>query len=292
MRRSRRRWTGLLFVAPGFLLYATFILYPALRTVNLSLWQWDGVNAATWRGLANYADVVTDPVLRGSIVHALILLVFFSFLPVTLGLVLAALLTRRRLPGLAGFRLVFFLPQILPLVAVGIIWRWIYAADGLANQLLTGLGIEAAAGRAWLGLVDWALPAVGLIGAWVQSGLCMMLFVSGAGKIDPALFEAARLDGASPRREFFAVTLPGLRAEVGLALTVTVISALASFDIVYVVTGGSPAHHTDVPGLLVYQRLTSGDVGHAAALAVVLTGLVLGASALTNRLSKEPADGR
>jgi raffinose/stachyose/melibiose transport system permease protein len=287
MRRTRaRRWAGLLFVLPALILYAGLILYPALRTVNLSLWRWDGVNAAVWRGLANYGDVFTDPVLSGSIVHAFVLLVFFSFLPVSLGLVLAALLTRRAIAGMAAFRLVFFLPQILPLVAVGIVWRWIYAADGLGNQILTGLGIDRAAGRAWLGEWNWALPAVGLIGAWVQSGLCMMLFVAGAGKIDPALYEAARLDGATPLREFWSVTLPGLRAEIGLALTVTVISALASFDIVYVATGGSPGHRTDVPGLLVYQRLISGDLGHAAALAVVLATLVLGAAALTNRLSR------
>jgi raffinose/stachyose/melibiose transport system permease protein len=270
-------------------LYGAFILYPAGRTVNLSFWKWDGVNPAVWRGLANYADVATDPVLRGSILHALVLLLYFSALPVALGLVMAALLTRRRLRGLAAFRLVFFLPQILPLIAVGVVWRWVYAPDGLANQLLGLVGLDA--GRAWLGEWDWALPAIGLIGAWVQSGLCMMLFVAGAGRIDPALYEAARLDGADARREFFAVTLPGLRAEIGLALTVTVISALASFDLVYITTSGSPGHQTDVPGLLVYQRLLAGDIGHAAALAVVLSGLVVLAAALTNRLAT-PRDGR
>jgi raffinose/stachyose/melibiose transport system permease protein len=257
----------------------------------LSLWRWDGVNAATWRGWANYVDVVTDPILRGSILHALFLLLFFSGLPVTIGLVMAALLTRRRLPGLAFFRLVFFLPQILPLIAVGFIWRWAYSPTGLVNQVLEAIGLTAAPGRAWLGEWDWALPAIGLIGTWVQSGLCMMLFVGGAGQIDPNLYEAARLDGASAVREFFAVTLPGLRADIGLALTITVISALASFDLVYVTTSGSPAHRTDVPGLLVYQRLLAGDLGHAAALAVVLSALVVLAALATSRLSRAEGDG-
>jgi raffinose/stachyose/melibiose transport system permease protein len=280
---SRRQWSGLLFVIPALALYGTLILYPAARTINLSLWDWDGVNAATWVGGANYADVFTDSVLRGSIVHAFILIVFFSFLPVAIGLVMAALLTRRRVRGLAAFRLVFFLPQILPLIAVGIVWRWIYSPKGLFNELLGLFGIHSE--RAWLGEWDWALPAIGLIGTWVMSGLCMMLFIAGAGHINPSLFEAARLDGAGPVREFFSVTLPGLRAEIGLALTVTVISALASFDIVYVTTSGSPGHQTDVPGLLVYQRLISGDLGHAAALAVVLSCIVVLAALATNRLA-------
>jgi raffinose/stachyose/melibiose transport system permease protein len=185
---------------------------------------------------------------------------------------------------MAAWRLIFFLPQILPLVAVGIIWRSLYRPDGLVNQLLGVVQLNQQ--TAWLGQWHWALPAVGLIGCWVQSGLCMMLFMAGAGRIDRHLYEAARLDGAGPWREFKAVTWPGLRREVGLALTVTVISALASFDLIYVTTSGSPGHQTDVPALLVYQRLMAGDLGHAAALAVVLSGLVLLVAWLTGRLAR------
>ncbi|MDR1214320.1 MAG: sugar ABC transporter permease [Propionibacteriaceae bacterium] len=280
----RRQWSGLWFVLPALLLYGGLILYPAARTINLSLWRWDGVNQATWRGWANYVDVALDPILRGSILHAGLLIVFFSLIPVGLGLVWASLLTRRRIRGLAWFRLVFFLPQILPLVAVGVIWRWALAPQGLINQVLGWFGLDQ--GRAWLGEWDYALIAIGLIGAWVQSGLCMMLFMAGCGRIDRELYEAVRLDGAGPWREFWAVTWPGLRSEVGLALTVTVIAALASFDIVFVTTNGSPGHRTDVPGLLIYQRLVAGDLGHAAALAVVLSGLVLLAALATSRLSR------
>ncbi|MDR1388286.1 MAG: sugar ABC transporter permease [Propionibacteriaceae bacterium] len=285
---GRRQWSGLWFVAPALLLYGGLILYPAGRTVNLSLWRWDGVNQATWRGWANYVDVLTDPILRGSILHAGVLVIFFSLVPVGLGLVWAALLTRRRIKGLAVFRLVFFLPQILPLVAVGVVWRWALSPQGLVNQVLGWFGLDQ--GRAWLGEWDYALIAIGLIGAWVQSGLCMMLFMAGCGRIDRDLYEAARLDGAGPVREFWSVTRPGLRSEIGLALTVTVISALASFDIVFVTTNGSPGHRTDVPGLLVYQRLMAGDLGHAAALAVVLSGLVLVAALAAGRLAQGRED--
>jgi len=277
-----QQWSGLLFLAPPLLLYAAVIIVPTVQAVNLSLWNWDGVNRATWAGANNYADVFTDPILRGSLVHALILILFFCVLPVALGLLLTAVMTRARRRGMAAWRLIFFLPQVLPLVAVGIIWRWVYAPAGLLNQGLALFGLRTTTG--WLGDMNWALPALGLIGAWVQSGLTMMLFLAGAGNIDPELYEAVRLDGAGPVREFLTVTLPGLRAEVSLALTVTVISALAAFDLVYVTTSGGPYYSTTVPGLLVYQNLVARNIGHAAALAVVLSGTVLLAALAASRV--------
>ena len=286
--RSRRQWSGLIFLAPGLALYLAVIIVPTLQTINLSLWQWDGVNASTWVGLENYREVFRNEVLRSSIVHALILIVFFSVVPVLIGLTLTALLTRARVRGLALWRLIFFLPQVLPLVAVGIIWRWVYAPSGILNQVLGWVGLETEVG--WLGSLTWALPALGLIGAWVQSGLTMMLFLAGARSIDPDLYEAARLDGAGAWREFLTVTLPGLRSEISLALTVTVISALASFDLVYVTTGGGPYYSTTVPGLLVYQNLVARNIGQAAALAIVLSATVLLAALAVSRLSREPED--
>ena len=118
------------------------------------------------------------------------------------------------------------------------------ASDGVVNQLLTAVGLGASA-RGWLGDFDFALPAVGIIGAWVLLGLCTMLLVTGITKIDPSLYEAAKLDGASAWHEFVWITLPGLRQEIGVCVTVTVIAALASFDIVYIATGGGPGPADD-----------------------------------------------
>ena len=286
--RAKRQWSGLAFLAPGLILYVAVILVPAGQTVNLSLWKWDGVNVAVWVGMHNYMDVFTDTILRGSIVHALILILFFCVLPIVMGLIMTSLLTRGKKRGMAVFRLIFFLPQVLPLVAVGIMWRWVYSPTGILNQVLGWFGLDRGIG--WLGSYTWALPALGVIGAWVQSGLTMMLFLSGAGAIDPELYEAVRLDGAGPVREFFTVTVPGLRVEISLALTVTVISALASFDLVYVTTSGGPFYSTTVPGLLVYQRLVSGDIGHAAALAIVLSCTVLLAALAASRISATRED--
>jgi len=273
--RRRYRWTALLYIAPAFIVYVLFVVLPALHTAYFSLLNWDGINDATWAGFANYRAVAHNPLLRDAIMHALILIVFFSFIPILLGLLLTGLLGRHRRRGMTFFRIVFFLPQIVPLVAVGITWRWMYTQDGAVNQILRFFGL-ARITRAWLGDFHLALFAVGVIGTWTLAGLCMMLFLSGVQKVDTALYEAARLDGAGPLREFLSVTLPALRGEIRVALTVTTISALASFDIVYVSTNGAPGNKTTVPGLLVYRLAFSQDqVGLAAALAVVLTVLIL-----------------
>ncbi|WP_055497540.1 carbohydrate ABC transporter permease [Streptomyces albus] len=285
-RRVRGRRRGWLFVLPALAVYLTFAVLPALHTAYLSLFEWDGVTLGRWVGLDNYRRVATEPALRGSVVNALVLVVFFSFLPVAAGLVTTALLARHRRRGMAVWRLLFMLPQVVPLVAVGVTWRWLYGDDGLINETLGGIGLGGWA-RAWLGDFDWALVAVGLVGTWVLSGLCMMLFLSGVHKVDPQLYEAARLDGAGPVREFVSVTLPQLRGELAVALTVTTVAALAGFDIVYVTTGGGPGEETAVPGLLVYRlAFSDGKVGLASALGVVLSVLILAVVYVINRLAR------
>lgn len=289
-RKQRRRIRGYVYVLPAFLVYLLFAILPALHTVYLSFYDWDGVGLATSAGFSNYLQVLTDPALRGALWHAVVFIIFFAVIPIIIGLVLVGLLARHKRRGMGAFRVLFFLPQVVPMVAVGITWRWMYAGDGVVNQVLRLVGLDGIA-RAWLGSFTFALPAVGFVGTWALTGLCMMLFLSGAAKVDPSLYEAAKLDGAGPVREFLTVTLPALRGEIAVALTVTVIAALASFDVVYVTTNGAPGNTTTVPGLLVYRlAFTNSQVGLASALAVALTILILIVILLINRLVRPPGD--
>lgn len=272
----RTNLIGWLFVTPALLMYAGFVLVPMLLTLQYSLFRWDGIGPAEWVGLRNYGVVLSDPDLVGVIVNAFKLIVFFSFIPVGLGLLVASVM-RRVATGRFGTasRTVLFLPQIIPLVAAGIAWKWVLSSSGVVNQALAAIGLEDIT-RAWLGDFDTALPAVGLIGAWVLIGLCTVLLLTGMSKIDVALYESARLDGAGAMQEFRSITLPSLRQEIGVCITVTVIAALASFDIVYIATGGGPGGSTAVPGLEIYTlAFAARQVGLASALAVVLFLLVL-----------------
>ncbi|MEU8235527.1 sugar ABC transporter permease [Actinoplanes sp. NPDC048967] len=275
-RRPRSAWLGWLFALPAVAVYLTFVIRPLLLTVQYSFYDWNGIGAATWIGLDNYARLFTDSELSATILHAFELILFFSFVPVLLGLAVAATIRQIAQSRLALVaRTVLFLPQVIPLVAAGIMWTWLLSTTGLINQLLSGIGLGSLT-RAWLGDFGTALPAVGVIGAWVQIGLCTLLLLAGMSKIDNSLYEAARLDGAGPFREFRSITLPGLRQEIGVCVTVTVISALASFDIIYVSTQGGPGNATMVPGLEIYYlAFAEREVGMASALAVALTVLVL-----------------
>ncbi len=144
-------------------------------------------------------------------------------------------------------RTVLFLPQVIPLVAAGIVWSWMLSKSGLVNQILDAIGLGGVT-RAWLADFALALPAVGVIGAWVLLGLCTILLLTGMSKIDQSLYESARIDGATAWQEFRSITVPSLRYEIGVCLTVTVIASLAAFDIIYISTGGGPGSVDGRPG--------------------------------------------
>ncbi|GAA1567571.1 MULTISPECIES: carbohydrate ABC transporter permease [Kribbella] len=272
-----------LYLLPGLLLTSLFVLLPLIHTGWLSLFQWDGASVGQWVGLANYEKIFAAARLRELFLHSAVLIVFYSVIPVGLGLFITALMTRRPVRGMTAYRTVLFVPQSVSLVVIAVAWQWMYAPNGIVNAVL---GTR----RAWLGDFGWALPAIGLIGSWLLTGLCLVLFVAGIQKIDPELYAAARIDGASPVDEFRYVTLPGLRAEISVAVTLTVVAGLRSFDLVYVLTKGGPGTSTSVPGLEIFERAFSrGQVGSASSLAVVLTVLIFAITALIGRLSKEPA---
>ena len=210
------RSIGWLYAAPALLVYGAFLLYPLIRAAQISLYDWDGLSVGTWAGLDNYKQVAQDEGLRAAFGHALVLMVFFAVVPLALGLALAAVLNRAKVRGLGFFRTVVFLPQVIAMVVVAVAWRRIYAPDGSLNDLLSAVGLGDL-GRAWLGDYALALPAVGLIGTWFETGLVTVLMLAGMGRVDRQLYEAARLDGAGPVREFFAITLPAVRGEISVA---------------------------------------------------------------------------
>lgn len=291
--RARRRWqpAAYLYIAPAVLVLAAFIVVPLVQTFQYSFYDWNGIGASTWAGLKNYAAVFTDVQLRDAFLHVGVLLVFYAALPVVLGLGLTIVLSHaNRLRGMGFFRTVLFLPQVIASVVVGTIWVSIYAPQGLLNQVLGMIGLGDLA-RAWLGDYTFALVAIGFIGTWVNTGLCLVLFLGGVQNIEPAVFEAARIDGAGPLREFFGVTLPALRGQIAIALTLTVTATLKSFDIVYITTQGGPGNSTSVPAFEAFNRaFNTGQVGSAAAVAIVLTVVIMVVSWLITRLQpKETA---
>jgi raffinose/stachyose/melibiose transport system permease protein len=281
------RRVGYLYLVPALLVFGAFVLAPLGHSVWLSLFQWDGITPGHWVGLRNYGDVLSDGALRSAFGHALVLLVFYAVLPVLIGLLLAGCIARVQVRGLPLFRVVLFLPQVVAMVVVAVMWRMIYdPGNGPLNEGLRAVGLGGLA-KSWLGDFGVALPAVGLIGTWVMYGLAMVLLTAGVQKIPPSLFDAARVDGAGAFREFFAVTLPALRGEIAVALTLTTIAALRNFDLVYITTKGGPGDATSVPAFQVYDRaFQTGQVGSAAAIGLVLAAIIFTITMIINRVAE------
>jgi raffinose/stachyose/melibiose transport system permease protein len=274
MRRppGEPRRVAYLYLLPGLALFAAFVLVPLVHAAWLSLFEWDGVTPGRWVGFDNYEALAQEPALRHAFGHSAVLLIFYAALPVAIGLLLAAAASRGRVRGLTALRTILFLPQVIALVVVAVTWRIVYQPTG------------------WLGSFDLALPAVGLVGTWIAYGLCFVLFMAGVQKIPQSLYDAARVDGAGPLREFFAVTLPALRGEIAVALTLTTIAALRNFDLVYLTTGGGPGDATTVPALEVYQRaFRNGEVGGAAAIGVCLAAVIFALTFGINRVADRAA---
>jgi raffinose/stachyose/melibiose transport system permease protein len=272
----KRRWIGLLFLSPALLLYAGIVLVPLLQTVNYSFYKWDGVSTPTWVGLRNYLEFGRDPRMYAAFGHVLVLIFMFGLIPLGLGLISAALLSRAKIRGEGIYRWFLFLPQVLTSVVVAIIWKRIYAPDGPLNSVLRAVGLGQLT-RNWLGDFTWALPSLGMIGVWGGFGFTMVLFLAGILAIPDELYEAARLDGSTRWQEFWLITLPSLRGQMAIALTLTITGALRTFDMVYITTQGGPGTATTTPALLLYQlAFVNPDVGKASATGVVLAVLCLG----------------
>jgi raffinose/stachyose/melibiose transport system permease protein len=281
------RLIAYLYILPAFAVFAVFVIAPMVDGAWISLFQWDGVTPGRWVGMDNYRSALSDPAVRSAFMHSLVLVLFYAALPIAVGLGLTALLSHSRVRGITAVRTIIFLPQVLAAVVIGVSWKWLYDPQGPINELLSAVGLGGLR-RPWLGDFTTALPAVGVIGTWVTTGLCLVLFMAGVQRIPLSRYEAARVDGAGPLREFFAVTLPGLRNELAVALSLTVITALRSFDIIFVTTKGGPGTETTVPSLLIYQRaFVTGQVGSAAAIGAIMGVLILALSVGITRLVEE-----
>lgn len=285
-----RPYHGYLFVLPGLIIYAIFVLWPIINTARYSLFDWTGFSEPVFVGLDNYVELWRDEDFWLALQHNAFFVIFYSLIPIALGLFLTALMTQRKLHGMSLFRTGLFIPQVMSAVVIGIIWRWLLAYDGPINELLIALGFEDAV-RPWLGDFTWARYAVGGVGTWVQYGLTMVLFIAGAQSIGEELYDAAKVAGANAWQEFRYVTLPGLRGQILVAFVLTFIAALRVFDLVFVLTRqGGPGKETTVVSLLIYQEAFQYNrAGYGAAMAMVLSVIIVAVSALVMRLQDDDA---
>lgn len=272
--------TYYLYLLPGALGFIAIVLIPQLANFGLSLTAWKGVGVPRFVGLQNYLRLATDDQFWGSMIHTLLFIISMTIIPVVIGLILAALLFDYIRDAFGEtvssiFRAGFYLPQILPATAAGVLWVWILSPVGVVNTILKAMGLEGLA-QNWIGDATYALPAVSFVIVWIQVGYCLVVFMAGLSRIDPALYEAAELDGAGWWQRLVTITIPLLAPEIFVVVLTTLIAALKVFAPIFVLTSGGPDNATLVPSYLTYYHFFATQrVGYAAAIAVVQTVLTV-----------------
>jgi raffinose/stachyose/melibiose transport system permease protein len=274
-----------LFVAPAVAVFGFAVLVPLVLTVGYSVTDWNGFGAVTFVGFDNYLRAASDTVFRDSFLHALVYIAATLVLEVTVGLLLAGLVSARR--GSLWFRVAIFTPVMLPLVVVAVLWSFVYNADfGLINGALDAIGAPGLK-RVWLGDTSTALLAVSVVSGWVFAGFYMMIFYAAFRQIPAEVVEAGRLDGAGEWALFRRIKVPMIRNAVAVAVLLCVTGGFQGFDLFFVLTNGGPYGATEIPTTyLVKVVFRNGEVGYGSSMAVVLTAIVLAVGLVYLRLQR------
>ena len=263
---------GFLFTLPAIIFFAIFFFYPMVQAFFMSLTDWSLLRPPRFVGLANYAGLFSDAVFRRSVAVTALYVAGVCGGAIPGALIFAVLLrSAHRLH--AFFEAAYFLPTVVSLVVVSILWKFLLQRLGLVNLILGGLGVEP---LAWLASSSWSQLAMIIVTVWRFFGYFVVLFLSGLAGIPREYEEAAAIDGAAPLQVFVKVTLPLLGPVLLLTLVVGVINAVQMFVPQYVVTRGGPADSTRVLVLLIYETAFRYlRMGEAAAMSIVLLQLLV-----------------
>jgi multiple sugar transport system permease protein len=273
-RWNQRDYAPWLFLAPGVLIFLLYVIFPIFQSIWISFYEWDGLGPKTWVGMQNYVDLLDDDSFYTSLKNNLIWLVLYM-LAIPAGLAVALFLNQT-VAGIRLYKSLFFFPFVISQVVVGLIFSWFYAPDfGLLPKIIGFFtGTEVAV------LADDRYATYGVIaaGLWPQIAYCMILYLTGLNNINPEQVEAARMDNAKGWSMLWHIIIPQLRPATFIAMVVTVIGALRSFDLISIMTVGGPYGSTRVLSYFMYEQALSEygvAMGYGAAIAVVLFAIML-----------------
>ncbi|WP_026908861.1 carbohydrate ABC transporter permease [Paucisalibacillus globulus] len=279
VQSKKQKYTFLAFcLVPTFIMFAIFTLYPLFSGLYYSFFDWSGSSSnREFIGFANYIKLFKDTIIPDTIIHDYFLVVTKIIGIMVLAMFFAVALTQLKIKEAPFYRIVFFFPNIMSVVVIGILWTFIYNPSlGLVNSGLEFLGLEEWV-KPWLGDEKWALPSIILPAVWAGIGLFMLMLMGGIANISKSYYEAARIDGASEWQQFWKITLPLVWPQVKVSILYIVITTLnGSFILVQVMTGGGPNNSTHVMGSYLYQQaFKQYNFGYGATIGVMILVLSL-----------------
>ncbi|MGW1805252.1 carbohydrate ABC transporter permease [Streptomyces sp. NPDC002078] len=286
LSRKHREWLAAgLFLAPDVLGLLVFVAIPMVLSIALSFFQVSGFGSYKWIGLGNYQRMMHDPLfwdsmkITGEYVVILVPVLFC----VSLGL---GLLVKQKLPGVGVYRTALFLPYVISLVVVGVLWKFLLDEQtGVVNRAMRAAGFG---GESWLGSPGLALGCVIAVMVWVMMGYYMIIFLAGLQEIPREFYEAAKLDGAGPWTTFRTITWPLLRPTSFFVLLMSTVAAITGgLDLIFVLTNGGPANGTSLAIFYIYQQAFGfGEFGYAAAMGSFLVLIMVVISAVIFKLTR------
>ncbi|MBM3266986.1 MAG: sugar ABC transporter permease [Candidatus Sericytochromatia bacterium] len=270
--RHEANWAWL-FIMPALAVIGVFSLLPTVGSFAISFTSWDLLGTPRWVGMDNYQALLQDPLFYKVVGNTLWFVVLYVVLDMVIALALAVALNQK-IRGLAIFRTAYFLPVVTSMVAVSIVWEWIYDPGfGILNVVIGWFGAEKVH---WLSDPRFALPCLVVMSVWKSLGYTMILFLAGLQAIPPEYTEAAAVDGASGVTRFFRITMPLLGPTLLLVGIMATIRAFQTFDSVYLMTQGGPRRATTVVVYWLFQNaFTYFKLGKASALAYMLFAVLL-----------------
>ncbi len=275
-----------LFLAPGFLLFLLMIIYPIIKALQISFYNW-GVfpgSTTTFVGFHQYVREFHDPVFWRALENSAFYTVFTVPFQIIFGLIVALLLVRK-IPGRGLFRALFYIPVVTSWVVVSLLFKFLFSTDsGFVNWLLHTLHLSSH-NIGWLDTRWPSMITIGILGIWKGVGWSMLIFLAALMGVPESLTEAAAIDGAGPWRTFISVTLPSIRLTVSFVTIMLVIGSLNVFTSAYIMTGGGPQQQTEVVlSYMYHQAFNFLDFGYGSALAFTLAMIVFAISFVQMRL--------
>jgi ABC-type sugar transport system permease subunit len=279
--RARGQGIGYYFILPAVALFLLFIGYPLVRSIYQSFTQWPGFGPAKFVGFQNFSALFQDPVFVTALENTIEFTAVTTIIATFLAMVLAAVLRAKWRFGTV-FRVAIFVPALLSLVVSGTVWGLIYEPNfGILDTFLNSVGLHSIA-ISWLSDSATVVPALIAVAIWQSLGFYMLIFYAALHDIDPALYEAAQLDGASVVAQFRYITMPMLRTVTSIVVTLNLINGMKVFDIIYVMTGGGPDNASQSLTTYLYSLAFGGQVagaipaiGYATAIGVIVLLLAI-----------------
>lgn len=274
---KKRNIVPYLFVLPAFVVHACVVSGPALSTLVMSFFEWNGLGSAKFVGLRNFIEIfTTDRVVRIALINNLKWLAIFLTVPIILGFVVAVLISRTKRFQML-FRTVYFVPYVLSAAVVGKIWTAYFNPYYGINNLFEAMGLTGLAETLWIGDPVIALYSVAFVDNWHWWGFVMVMFMSALQQVDPSLYESARVDGVNRFQEIFYISIPAIKQTIAFMLIMTVMWSFLTFDYVWVMTNGGPANATEILATWIYKNaFVKYNAGYANALCVIQSIICIG----------------